>query len=1277
MKKNEQFATVTSALAGAALVFLWILAPVQSAAYSPTFGAAVTSSTTDFKPTLTALNDGQAWLARWDACTANVYEDDVFYVHFQATSTVSGAKVGAGDIRIAVGLCSGTPTAGLSAGQVVTAGDADFDKILINPDGATATFANFNTYTEYLELDGVQGFTLNDAIYVDTGDLGTVCAGEADGLTTCDLRLTARTISGTALAAGTVVNLGQADVSEAGDTDGTFPELADPLTPAGAETLWNFDANENGLLDRGSPADTAYLRFAAGAPADFTGPAGHEAFVPIALDLRLTAHGGGAFGTLVAAVASDVLPVLVDAPANRLVCVPATCFSSPASTDRLLVTWSGTGSQVRMGDLAVNSVSGQTAGTFVIDTSTGVGNSFVASTAITNHLFFVDLSPPGLSEEDPVYINRPAALGGATDSGNGLRISINDARVYIPSSLSGSGGSGTVVASGNTDLTTYGTTDGTALTALKLFNSDRGQPATALRAVATDSVKISGAGGTWGANEIVYASGTSTALGTTVVAGNYRTNPISYAEDSAVVCTNNENADCGDTLTTVANIRITGGDALFAAGEDAYLSADAEISDGDIRLTPTSGGAVGTTVSCAANPPECPAGTGDLTAASFACLTGGDATYNTGEFAYQDPTSCPATVSGTTLTRISPFSFGASSIVASTDPDVSLPLVVATAGHFKITGSDNIFTPGTEIMYVSTDHTTDATDFRVTEITLNSVTLSSSPTVAITANDADVAGSQSVGPGDTLYVSAVTTANSKIPLYGDVHLSTYGSHAFGSMVVAGSSDFTPRVITIISDATVCSSRSDRGINSAAPTNDDAFYWSRDCTSAPFNPTSGDARMTAAGSLLPGTTVLGGDTDTSFSNTVGSTGAITNVRYVDGPSSKASSVFDSGDFLYMNQHVDVAADTVLSSTDIRIKAATVSGTTYNAGTFVNIGDSDRATYAAASDFRSDPDGGGALVFKLKFIDKDSDGVWDSGEHYVVGVDDADCLTPNCSLLLGMGDVFISGAGGSTTVTTTAAPAAVLPTLASPTVSVTCVAPGGSVSATVMYTDGQNRPPTTSNFVLGSTTYAMTTSATSYSGGALYTVMFNAPTTSGTQSGSFSFANAGGSVALAAPAFVVTSSTATAPTLASGSVLPASGAPGSSFTWKVTYTDLNNDAPTVKQVSVDGTGHDMTSGDITYCDGAEYSYSQTIEVGDHTYSFRFKDGSVEVLLPVSGATSGPTVAAATAEPTATTPTTTTPTTMPTTTAKKEPGFEAVFVAVGLAASLAIAVRRRRGA
>jgi hypothetical protein len=93
---------------------------------------------------------------------------------------------------------------------------------------------------------------------------------------------------------------------------------------------------------------------------------------------------------------------------------------------------------------------------------------------------------------------------------------------------------------------------------------------------------------------------------------------------------------------------------------------------------------------------------------------------------------------------------------------------------------------------------------------------------------------------------------------------------------------------------------------------------------------------------------------------------------------------------------------------------------------------------------------------------------------------------------------------------------------------------------------------------------------------------------------------------------------APTLSSGGVSPSSGKTDTTFTFSVTYTDADNNAPTVKKVYIDGVDHDMSSTDTTYTDGATFTYSTTLSKGSHTYYFEFSDGTETV---TSGTNSGP--------------------------------------------------------
>ncbi|MEX2714706.1 MAG: S8 family serine peptidase [Candidatus Sigynarchaeota archaeon] len=85
---------------------------------------------------------------------------------------------------------------------------------------------------------------------------------------------------------------------------------------------------------------------------------------------------------------------------------------------------------------------------------------------------------------------------------------------------------------------------------------------------------------------------------------------------------------------------------------------------------------------------------------------------------------------------------------------------------------------------------------------------------------------------------------------------------------------------------------------------------------------------------------------------------------------------------------------------------------------------------------------------------------------------------------------------------------------------------------------------------------------------------------------------------------------APTLTSASVTPSSGDQATNFQFSVTYTDVDNNAPFVMNVIVNGTSHPMVkliSTDLTYTDGCVYIYSTTLAPGNYNYQFVCSDGT----------------------------------------------------------------------
>jgi hypothetical protein len=87
----------------------------------------------------------------------------------------------------------------------------------------------------------------------------------------------------------------------------------------------------------------------------------------------------------------------------------------------------------------------------------------------------------------------------------------------------------------------------------------------------------------------------------------------------------------------------------------------------------------------------------------------------------------------------------------------------------------------------------------------------------------------------------------------------------------------------------------------------------------------------------------------------------------------------------------------------------------------------------------------------------------------------------------------------------------------------------------------------------------------------------------------------------------------PELTGGYVTPTSGSPTTPFTFYVTYSDSDGDAPATKTVSIDCSGgdctHDMVYVSGGYTTGAVYKYETILPVAEHTFYFYFTDGQGE--------------------------------------------------------------------
>ncbi|MBI5234406.1 MAG: SBBP repeat-containing protein, partial [Deltaproteobacteria bacterium] len=98
-------------------------------------------------------------------------------------------------------------------------------------------------------------------------------------------------------------------------------------------------------------------------------------------------------------------------------------------------------------------------------------------------------------------------------------------------------------------------------------------------------------------------------------------------------------------------------------------------------------------------------------------------------------------------------------------------------------------------------------------------------------------------------------------------------------------------------------------------------------------------------------------------------------------------------------------------------------------------------------------------------------------------------------------------------------------------------------------------------------------------------------------------------------------------------PETGTGSTTFTYKVVYTDLDDDAPDYVKVHIDGSvpgaamsldtdaAPSLQDGD--YTNGEQYTYETTLAAGSHDYYFTASDGIDSARLPSTSTLSGPTV------------------------------------------------------
>ncbi len=207
----------------------------------------------------------------------------------------------------------------------------------------------------------------------------------------------------------------------------------------------------------------------------------------------------------------------------------------------------------------------------------------------------------------------------------------------------------------------------------------------------------------------------------------------------------------------------------------------------------------------------------------------------------------------------------------------------------------------------------------------------------------------------------------------------------------------------------------------------------------------------------------------------------------------------------------------------------------------------------------------------------------------------------------------------------------PVLSASAVNPTTAIFGTNVTYSVTYTDNENAAPTSVLVYIDGTIHTMVKQDymdATYTDGCIYIYWTS---TLSVGSHNYYFECSDGQLQARLPSLGTFSGPTispanVAPVLASGSVSPPSAIVGSSFTYSLSYSDADNDAPSYVRVYIDGTSHDMSkqdASDVTYTDGCAYIFTTSLSLGNHNYYFECSDGELSTRLPSSGTYSGPAV------------------------------------------------------
>ncbi len=576
------------ALASLAVVLVLATVPYPASAVSyGTFGTLVTASSTDFKPT---------------------------YTDAGLTPKVVDATGGGGDLSThALFLdLSNTPTQVDANQDLGLAGTATKGALATTTTSATDLGA-FLSNVRYLESDGIMGLTTGDIVVWSLD--ATLSANDII------LSSTVSPAEGGATTGGTVITAGSTLLTSATNANGIYP---DSLTLTSATFfLKSFDANGNGALGTG---DRLFLTTNTGS-------------TPQVGDIYLGIGTGGTLGTVV--TSSDTSYVL--SPGAVTAYLGATYTGAGASTDGLWIhfpTPGGTNANLLTNDIILRSAPSTSgaAGSVVTTPSTGQGLALAspATTSLAPLIFYLDVDgTTGYSIGDPVYLNRPSALGGGADAGCATAPCLDALDYRLTSITVGSAtyAAGTVVGASDQDLAQYAAkigneNKGTGVWAVRLFDNDNGGGLTLNSLTNAKFADIAGGtANTWDvATEPVYVSANAV-----VTSGDKRVYTVAGQPAlGTVVCTGTPDADCGRTFVTspaaataLADFKVSGGDGVYdsTSGEAVYFSKDARVNALDQRLTVLGTLLTGAVLSADADAIQRHVETSDQLFASF-CPTG-------------------------------------------------------------------------------------------------------------------------------------------------------------------------------------------------------------------------------------------------------------------------------------------------------------------------------------------------------------------------------------------------------------------------------------------------------------------------------------------------------------------------------------------------------------------------------------------------------------------------------------------------------------------------------